>query len=51
MRLKRLMVLMVKIEKIVVITKKTALEELIERLNTIGQAKFYLVRIPERSCH
>lgn len=33
---------MVKIDKLVVITKKTALEELVERFNTIGQAKFYL---------
>lgn len=30
------------IEKIVVITKKTALEELIERFNTSDQARFYL---------
>jgi NAD kinase len=30
------------IEKIVVVTKKTALEELVYRLNTPGQARFYL---------
>jgi NAD kinase len=33
---------MVDIEKIVVITKKTALEELIERFNTLDQARFYI---------
>lgn len=31
-------------EKIVVVTKKTRLEELVERFNTVGQAKFYLER-------
>jgi NAD kinase len=30
------------IEKIVVVTKKTALEELVERLNSVAQARFYL---------
>lgn len=29
-------------EKIVVVTRKTALEELVARFNTVGQAKFYL---------
>ncbi len=33
---------MVKIDKIVVVTKKTWLEELIERFNTKSQAKFYI---------
>lgn len=31
-------------DKVVVVTKKTRLEELVERFNTIGQAKFYLQR-------
>jgi NAD kinase len=30
------------IEKIVVVTKKTALEELVERFNTLSQARFYI---------
>jgi NAD kinase len=30
------------IEKVVVVTKKTALEELVERLNSVAQARFYL---------
>lgn len=29
-------------EKIVVVTKKTALEELVERFNTVSQARFYI---------
>lgn len=29
-------------EKVVIVTRKTALEELIQRFNTAGQAKFYL---------
>jgi NAD kinase len=29
-------------EKIVIVTRKTALEELVARFNTVGQAKFYL---------
>lgn len=30
------------VEKIVVVTKKTALEELVERFNTVSQARFYI---------
>jgi NAD kinase len=30
------------IEKIVVVTRKTRLEELVERFNTLGQARFYI---------
>lgn len=30
------------IDKIVVVTRKTRLQELVERFNTVGQAKFYL---------
>lgn len=29
-------------EKVVIVTRKTALEELVARFNTVGQAKFYL---------
>ena len=29
-------------EKIVIVTRKTTLEELVQRFNTVGQAKFYL---------
>ena len=29
-------------EKVVIVTRKTVLEELIERFNTVGQARFYL---------
>jgi NAD kinase len=31
-----------RIEKIVVVTRKTRLQELVERFNTLGQAKFYI---------
>lgn len=34
-------------EKIVLVTKKTALEELIERFNTRGQARFYIESLGE----
>jgi len=32
----------IKFEKVVVVTRKTVLEELVERFNTISQARFYL---------
>lgn len=35
-------VLRVRREKIVIVTRKTMLEELVARFNTVGQAKFYL---------
>ncbi|HEY3329046.1 MAG TPA: hypothetical protein VGK19_03410 [Capsulimonadaceae bacterium] len=35
------------VEKIVVVTKKTALEELVERLNTREQARFYIEHMNE----
>ena len=36
-----------KILKFVVITKKTPLEELIQRYNTMEQAKFYITHLGE----
>ena len=37
------------IDRVVLVTKKTALEELVERYNSRAQARFYLERLPIRS--
>ena len=37
------------IEKIVVVTRKTQLQELVQRMNSKGQARFYLEHLEQES--